>query len=172
MKMFFPIFIQVFSHKLLEKFNVCQNLDECLRRLDSNRRLAVAISLEHARNSRLIPASEIFCFANSNAILVYSLQILVRKGFPYLKELNTFINAARVSGLIDKWLEDTKIRADFQYKEVEFGRFTMNNFSAFFIIWISTAIVPCFTLFLENVVFHIARKQNSTKISLYKGCIH
>lgn len=152
-------------HKSLQKFNICENLDVCLKRLDSNQRLAVAISLEQAQSSRY--ASKIYCFRKSDAFLAYSLQILVRKDFPFLEELNKFINAASASGLIEKWQTDNKARCDFKYPTDRFHQMTMDNFVTFFILWISLAIVPCFVFVLENVIFYMTHKQNPTKFSHY-----
>lgn len=136
-----------------------------MRQLDSNRRLAVAISLEHAKRSRLIPASEIYCFKNE--ITTYSLQILVKKDFLLLEELNTVINAATASGLIVKWLSNTKVRANYQYQSDEFGNVTMDSFYSFFILWIGIVMVPWFVLLLENIIFYMTHKPNPHKICLY-----
>lgn len=143
---------------------MCDDLDVCLRQLDLNRYLAVGVSLEHAQNSRLIPASEIYCFENVEQIMQYSVQILVRKEFFLFEEFNTFINLAKANGLVAKWWTQTRIRPDYEYFEEEYGEITMDNFNGFFIFWISLLIVPTLVYFVEKIIFYGAQKPNPSKI--------
>lgn len=143
---------------------MCDDLDVCLRQLDSNRRFAVGISREHAQNSRLIPAFKIYCFENAEQIMRYSVQILVRKEFPLFEELNAFINLAQASGLVAKWWTQTRIRSDYEYYEEENGDITMDNFNGFFIFWVSLLIVPALIYVFEKIIFYFAQKPNPSTI--------
>lgn len=148
----------------MKKFRACEDLDICLKQLYSNRHLAVAASLKHAQNSRLIPASEIYCFEDLEKITEYPVQILVRKDFPFFDEFNTFINIAKANGLISKWLTETRVRPDYEFQEVHYDDFSIDNFGGFFVFWLTLFIVPMLVCVAETLIFRGAQKINPRKI--------
>lgn len=79
-----------------------------MSQLNREKKLAVAISREHVRNSRL--KLETYCFQNTEDIHHYELNFLVGKSFLYMNELNEFIWMAGATGLIEKWHTDKRIR--------------------------------------------------------------
>lgn len=164
---FISIFIQTYSYDLLAKFKVCDDINHCLKQLYSNHHLAIAVSLEHAQSSHFIAKSDIYCFKNMETIEDYVVQILVKPDFPYSNELNAFINMAGSSGLIMKWISDTRNRPDFHFETEHFGSINMENFSGFLILWFSILIVPmCFVLGVERYVYYLAQKSNPSNISV------
>lgn len=161
----FASYQQIYPQELLKKFKVCENLDVFLSQHDSNPYLAVAVSLENAQNNRLIPTSKMYCFENSEIIMKYATQFLVRKDFPHLEELNTFIQAINANGLIIKWMADTRIRPKHQYQSQEFKPVTIDSFKLVFEMWVCLFIGLLLVLIVENIIFHLAHKQNPTKFS-------
>lgn len=149
-----------------DRFGICENVDVCLKQLATNDYLAVAISLEHARHSRFMPMSEIYCFENTQQIVQHSTHVLVRKDFHLFDELNAFIDAARANGLISKWLDRTKIRPDFRYPDDGDGQITMDNFIGFFGLWFCLLFIPSTIFLIEKCSFHWAHKPNPTKVSI------
>lgn len=134
--------------------------------LDKNADLAVAVSLEHARNNKLIPMSEIYCFENGEQIWKYPTKILVRNDFPLLNELNAFINQAISNGLMEKWLTKTWSRPDYLQEDDDNGQITIANFSGFFVLWICLSIVPTAVCLIEKTIARFANKSNPSRISL------
>ncbi|XP_058837724.1 uncharacterized protein LOC131693691 [Topomyia yanbarensis] len=94
-------------------YKICQDMDECLAQLHSERALAVAISRAHSHNSKSIGEAEIFCFDRTNNIQTYSVGMMVKKDFHLLPKINDLIRRISESGLLGKWqVESDKIRID------------------------------------------------------------
>lgn len=98
----------VHPQESLAKFKICEDLNVCLKQLNQNQQLAIAISREHVRNSH--SNLHVFCFEQSDMIYDYALKFLVRKDFPYLNEFNEFIRMTSARGLIKKWHSERIIR--------------------------------------------------------------
>ena len=108
--------------------------------------MAVAISREHVRNSRL--KLDTYCFKKLEDIYHYELKFLVRKDFPYLNELNEFIRMAGATGLIEKWHSDGRIRYRKNNNNEVQSISNYNVAGAWMIYFILFAV-----LFLSNAVF-------------------
>ncbi|XP_058458991.1 uncharacterized protein LOC131435082 [Malaya genurostris] len=101
------------SKHIASVYKVCQNMDDCLAQLHSERLLAVAISRAHSQNSKSIGEAEIFCFDRTNNIQTYSVGMMVKKDFHLLPKINDLIRRISESGLLGKWqVESNKIRID------------------------------------------------------------
>lgn len=74
-----------------------------------NRSKAVAISREHAKNTRLpITDDDFYCFPPTDNIFVYSVVIIAKKDFHLLSKFNGLIRTIFESGLLSKWHKDSK----------------------------------------------------------------
>lgn len=142
-------------------------MEFCLQQLHTNRYLAVAISLEHAQYTHLISKSKIYCFENPETITEFAVQMLVRKDFPYLNELNAFINKAKESGLILKWLNENRNHQIHKEMHEGYGQINTETFLIIFIAWIGLTFIPSLIFVIERIVFHWAHKQNPTRISIF-----
>lgn len=95
-----------------KKFQVVEHPYIFLNKLEWNNKLAVAVSTElsfsrvKTENSQIFHQMDFYCFDQPNIIYKYSLKMLTRKSFPYLNELNDFIQRASDGGLIVKWLSN------------------------------------------------------------------
>lgn len=152
---------------LLKNFMVCDDLDVCLSQLNRNPKLAVAISREHAHNSRLISISELYCFDNFETIHKYALKFLIRKEFTYKSGLNHFIQMASAGGLIEKWRSISRIRSQYAYEKKFYGIITLENFYGIFLIFISILAHLILLHFFENIVNGKARKPNPFRFWLF-----
>lgn len=143
---------QIYPPKLLERFKTCGNLNECLRQLNHNSKLAVAISREHVRIKHFLPHH--YCFKNVEIIHDYALKFLIQKDFPYVKELNRFIATASASGLIEKWHKGKNLR----YTDVEHEHIANLKMSFMFIFMIMS--VSFLMLCLERLVHKKTHQPN------------
>lgn len=87
---------------MLERFQLCDDLDECLDQLkdDRNRDMAVAVSRERLRNSPLILNKEIFCLPSSERIHKFSVALVLTEHRPEVDEIFGRIIEA---GFVQKW---------------------------------------------------------------------
>lgn len=120
--------------------------------LNQNTKLAVAISHEHSQNSHLIIAhGGYYCFSKSEIIHDYALKFLLRKEFPYIKELNEFIQRTSASGLIEKWRLKNQYR--FIHSIDTFAYLTFGHFFGIMILGFFLWTFLIVFLFIERYVF-------------------
>lgn len=120
---------------MVNYFKICNNLDQCLSRLDGNPKLAVAISRKRAYNSHLTLASHIYCF-DSEIIYEYDLKFLVKENSTIFANLNDFIQRAIQSGLIKKWRSDSQmIKMSCKYIQKVNGHLNLEQLFGMIVIW-------------------------------------
>lgn len=98
--------------------------------------------------------------------MTYPIQILVRKDFPLLDQLNAFIHAISANGLIMKLLAGTRSRSEYQYLEQEFEAVNMDSLKLVFIYWNYLFTLPFLIFIAENVILHIAEKSNQNQSTI------
>lgn len=148
---------------MLERFKICKDLDICLSWLHHNPTLAVAISHEHARNNRLIPYSQIYCFEKSEVIYEYALKFLVHDKFPFLFKLNEFIRLTDASGIIKKWNSNRNTLIEFQHNEKYYNQITIEHFFGGFVILSGILLLIISIFILEIIVHKNVNKQNPSE---------
>lgn len=151
---------QVYPADLLKKFRVSSNLDQCLIEVDQSRNLAVAISQEHAHNSRLIPFSKLYCFQASEIIYEYALKFLVRRNFPLTPKLNEFIRTASATGLIKKWHDETQIQYQFKNQKPDNNQLILRDTLSVGILGFLCFILIFICFLFETFVHKRAKKTN------------
>lgn len=124
----------------------------------------MAISREHAQNSRSMSSSH--CFKNSEIIHEYALKFLVRKNFPHLKGLNEFIQMASAGGLINKWLQIGRIRNLYEMTRRGFGQLMMGNFYGAHIVYGSLILVVFMVIIIEKITYKKAKEPKPMKFWL------
>lgn len=135
-----------------------------MSQLYENSKLAVAISREHAINSRLISTDELYCFEKSQIIYEYDLKLFMCTNFPYINELNQFIQMASASGLIKKWRIDNQIRSKIMRKEKNYNQLTLEQGYGYLIIWYCLLAFTFLFVFVEKIIYMKARAPNPSKI--------
>lgn len=160
--LFFHINQQTYSSETIEKFEICDDLKLCLKKLHQNSNLAVAVSRELARDGHFRLAPQLYCFQKSEIIYDYLLKFLVRKHFPYLHELNDFVRTASESGLIEKWHTPNLNRNIINVEPIECNGIAMSDFIVLVVIYILLKIGSFFLLFLEKLVYKNVRKRNAS----------
>lgn len=90
-----------------DEFIICDNIDECLRELELNPYLAVAVSRKHAINCPTIAREKIFCFKKTENVHSIAISMLTRRGYYLLPKMNTLLRQLIENGLFTKWERDT-----------------------------------------------------------------
>lgn len=140
---------------------VVSNPYEHLAELEWNDRVAVAVSLENAKNDESVTRLDPFCFNGPNHIYEYPLKILTSKRFPFMRELNRFIEMTNETGFIVKWLKGIQFgpicdkKPLFEYIEV-----TFEMFAVFLVIVSSMNLFTGFIFIIEKIAFKEIHMQN------------
>lgn len=86
-----------------KNFEICYYTDECLKRLEYDEKLAVAVSRLHAENTPAISRSEMFCFPRSRNIYSYSIAMPIKLDYHMLPVINYNIRQLFEFGLTERW---------------------------------------------------------------------
>lgn len=154
---------------------ICENLDECLLDVTRNRSKAVAISREHAKNTRLpITDDDFYCFPPTDNIFVYSVVIIAKKDFHLLSKFNELIRIISESGLSSKWHKDSEKVNGYDTEDTEENK-TSNHHKniqiklkivhvegAFFLCGIGLS-AALFSFIVEQITFYVVFKTNVKK---------
>lgn len=91
-------------------------MNACLLEIKYDKKLAVAISRQHAQNARInLTQNDMFCFDKANNLFSYSVVMLFKKDHHLLPLVNTLIRRTAEAGLILKW------KGDYEYTKFKEG---------------------------------------------------
>lgn len=98
-------------------------------------------------------------------IYEYSLRFLTRRGFPYLNELNRFIELANMGGLIEKWHSDStrSLKDSSSHNQLSYRPLNLINLRGILIICSILAMPPFIVLILEYFVHKNATAKNPSR---------
>lgn len=99
---------------IVEHFEICKDIDQCLAEIAKDRFLAVAVSREHSENSPLMKKTNMFCFTRTNNIYNFLVSILARRDHHILSRINRNIRGILEAGLLSKWQGDSQRESDLQ----------------------------------------------------------
>lgn len=150
----------------MKNFSICDDLDVCLSQLGHNSKLAVAVSREHSRNSRLIASSQFYCFENTQIIHKYALRFLIRNNFPNLNELNQFIQMSSASGIIEKWRSMSEIQIPYKNYELHYVEMNLENCAGCFVLFFLVYVVVIPLVVFERIVHKKVQSLNVSKVWL------
>lgn len=156
---------------MLDDYEICDNLEHCLKQLARNAELAVAVSQEYFQNRNSIENIGIYCFENPNVIYDYALYFMVRKDFSYLKELNGFIGMASESGLINKWRSTGPTKTYVTEKEQAYNNVKIKNLFGIFVIFLLLQALIVLTITLERFVHKKVNGRNPSRFWIYADMI-
>lgn len=135
----------------MQNFEIFNDPNIYLSRLEWDSKLAVAVSREQLRNDESLSRLHIYCFENPNHIYEYPMRVLTTKKFRFLSQLNRFIKMTTESGLIGKWL-----------KKIQFGQFGQGKTAPIYtevdmeVIWVLVVIIAILLLFSTYVLYERA----------------
>lgn len=153
----------MYPSEVVSNFKTCGDLALCLSRLNSNSRLAVAISREYAHNNHLIRSSQFYCFESEN-IYEYDLTFLIRKESPFSEVLNKFIQRAIESGLMKKWRSGSQNRVTNKYIDKTGVYLSSKSFFGMLSIWGYLIITSIVAFMFEKFVYFKINAPNSSYI--------
>lgn len=151
---------------------ICENLDECLMDVTKNRSKAVAISREHAKNTRLpIADDDFYCFPPTDNIFVYSVVIIAKKNFHLLSKFNKLIRRISESGLFSKWHKDSEKVGGYNVIENKTSNNHNNIHMKLKIVHVEGAFFLCgigllaalFAFIVEKITFYVFFRMNVKK---------
>ena len=165
------------SKYLDNNHKICQNLNDCLMDVAKNRSNAVAISREHAENTRLpITADDIYCFPPTDNIFVYSVVMLVKKNYHLLSKINENIRIISESGLLSKWQKDSEQIDAFNDELTNTNKnnnnphgsvqmkLKMEHVEGAFLLVIIGLVLSTLVFFMELFTFWLSKKKKHNKM--------
>lgn len=144
---------------MIQNFEICDNFDRCLSQLEQWPNLAIGISRAYVRN-KYYP--QVYCFERKETLYEYSLKFLTQKDFPYMKELNRFVEMANAAGLIEKWAKSVPIQSVKQ--ENSYSRLKTDNFIGVYILMVFGYFLIFGIFLFERYAYKKARERSSSKI--------
>lgn len=148
---------QPYSSEVRDKFKACEDLDICMKQLESNSKLAVAISYEHASHGQF---SDIYCFKEPEIVHKHALKFLLPRNSSHLNNLNKFIKMTATSGLIKKWYSDSHIQPKYREQVVSNNQITMEKSFGLFLILGTLLLLTICIFFVERFVHRRLRTLN------------
>lgn len=118
---------------------------------------------QYFKKRHLFTAAEIYCFENSEIIYEYAPKLLVRNGFPFLKELNKFLEMISECGVINKWLSDNYFRTSKKKVNKVYYRFTMSNVYGLLLIGALDIFFTVIVFIFEKIVHKKTREPNTSR---------
>lgn len=136
----------------MRNFEKCHDIDECLLRLKSDDKLAVATSRLHVTMLNL--QETIFCFDRSQNIHDYSKTFMIRNDFKMRRQFIDMFKQLITTGLISKWQKELKIHRKLSKNLLNYHSIGMKDFFSVFIpvFLIIGASVPM--ILFEHFVHH------------------
>lgn len=145
-------------------FEIFESPYDYLRQLTWNDHLAVAISLERVKNEQLISRLNLHCLSSPNNIHEYPLKILASKEYPFLTELNQFIQMAIENGLIVKWLKGIRLTPSSEKTSLyEYSGVSFESLVILIAIWCCIHLFNCFIAVVEKIAYekvHVEKVQS------------
>lgn len=151
--------------RMVENFEVSEDLDLCLSKLEENPTNAVIVSREYVRTMH--QASQYYCFGRSDIIYEYALKMLVQKNFLYLNELNRFIKMSSENGLIGKWRTENNSHFKYNFNGKVIRQLRLENAYGFLIMYAFQKSIIILLIFLEKCVYKKANEPNPSRFWLF-----
>lgn len=143
----------------IQSYEVCSDIDKCLKRLTDEDDLAVATSRAHTET--LPQQYKLFCFEPSQNIYDYSATFLIRHDFAWKRDVMDSLNALISSGLISKWKENLRLK-----KSIEItSDVRAIVISDFYSIFVMTSPIIALTVAMAFFEILIHKKINSKNVS-------
>lgn len=144
----------------MDSFEVCDEIDKCLQRLESDHYLAVATSRLHVQSLPLY--KNIFCFDQSQYVHRYLNSFMIRSDFKVKSIFNHMIELAVTSGLVSKFKHDIRFYHKTTTLSDEFDGLHWREFSFFvYLINLPIIISAIIVILIEMVIFKKSHSLNA-----------
>lgn len=151
---------QYFSSQI-QDFENCENIDNCLHRLEMNDNLAVATSRFHMKTLNL--QSIAYCFRPSENIYSYLTTFMIRSDFKFKDQINDIFGRIISSGLFSKWIKDLRLDQNFKNNE-EVRKIDKIDFQILWLIIFWATILSSLVALLEIFINYNVRSKNARRI--------
>lgn len=94
--------------EMIDRFTICEHIDDCLGQLAFDGHLAVITSRKHALANHRIPNWLIYCFEDRDRILGYPVSMFMPDRHALQQTFNHQIQLAVETGLYVKWTDDNR----------------------------------------------------------------
>lgn len=151
-----------------ERFGTCLNVDDCLRELLENGRMAVGVSRQYASSHPQFSSDEIYCLGDREHIEGFQVTMLVRRDLELMSLINKEIRRFSEAGLISKWAQDSRKRKISEQRDfIYFGIKHAMGLVLFYVLpgWLFAIIFFA----LERLSF--AEKSVFRKSEMLKKCL-
>ena len=101
--------LQIFKY-IRQQYQMCYNIEQCLKEAATNDRVAVAVSRQHTFYNPRIPREDLYCFDRNENLYVYLVTMLLPKKFHLLHKINPVIQHIIESGHMQKWARDLDMK--------------------------------------------------------------
>lgn len=149
---------------MLDNYQVCSNIDNCLIQLIHNNRLAVATSYTHALNYQAAIHPHVYCFKNNEYINTYPVAIFMRSNHPLFTQIQQIVRMAIEGGLIERWEQKAQNAHSMNVRHFEIRQRTPLSFEQVLIpmaVLLLSAVIASAVLCLERYVFKMASARRS-----------
>lgn len=106
---------------MINKFQTCDQIDDCLRNIKLYSKLAVGVSRHHILNSSPLPTSQMYCFDESQTLHSYFISMYVRRNHTAFKKIMDVTESSFKGGLFVKWTSDVNREQRLPYVAVSHG---------------------------------------------------
>lgn len=124
---------------------------KCLRKLQTNDELALAIPRQFVLKSPNISYSQIYCLNQAENIHSFMISMYIRSDFPALNAILNFTKWAFEAGLFEKWNADDKM--NHRGREASFVAHSLHIHSVLASLWIYIGSILLATLFFITEMY-------------------
>lgn len=155
---------------MMDNYQICPNIDQCLVQLGDNDRLAVATSKEHATNNQHIPSWKLSCFSkNGEKIQTDFISMFVRRNHHLYHDINKIITMALEGGLFVKWGKlSSQLNAYLDLQRVQQHRSSQLPFEYIypaFVVYMSFNLFAVFIFMFEHFVHYRAHGRKPDRLA-------
>lgn len=143
----------------MKNFEICDEIDKCLHRLEFDEKLAVATSRLHVNVMPMLQNN--FCFTQSQNIQQYFISFLIKKNFPLRNQFDEIIKRIETSGFFFKWKHDLQTHHNSNVNR-EFRRLSIADLEFMLAMLLCTTAASFVIIILEIFINYKVKSKNST----------
>lgn len=139
---------------------MCTDADVCLKELEINDKLAIAVSRTHA--ATILSKQKLFCFERPQHIYSYSISLLVRN-HQLLARINALIERILEAGLLQKWAKECNVPHKYEHEMTEIIPLKINHVAGGLFIYAILVIFSVLAFFFELFVYKKSNSPQATR---------
>lgn len=144
----------------MNNFEICDEIDKCLYRLELDEKLAVATSRLHVNVIPMLQNN--FCFTQSQNIQNYFVSFLIKKNFSLRNQFDHIIKRIETSGIFFKWKQDLQVYHNSNVNR-EIRKMNTTDLQFMFTMLLCTTAASLVIVLLEIFINYKVKSRNSSK---------